>query len=67
MAAKKETYEQAMMNLEQIVSQIEKNELDIDQLSTKLKEANELIAFCKKILYQVDNEVKKLLEPDKEG
>ena len=67
MAAKKETYEQAMMNLEQIVSQIEKNELDIDQLSTKLKEANELIAFSKKILYQVDNEVKKLLEPDKEG
>ena len=56
-----------MMNLEQIVSQIEKNELDIDQLSTKLKEAKELIAFCKKILYQVDNEVKKLLEPDKEG
>ena len=67
MAAKKETYEQAMMNLEQIVSQIEKNELEIDQLSNKLKEAQELISFCKKILYQVDNEVKKLLEPDKEG
>ena len=67
MAAKKETYEQAMIKLEQIVSQIEKNELDIDQLGTKLKEAKELIDFCKKILYQVDNEVKKLLEPDKEG
>lgn len=67
MAAKKESYEQAMTKLEQIVAQIERGELDIDQLSAKLKEAKELIAFCKKRLYQVDEEVKKLLEADKEG
>lgn len=66
MAVKKETYEQAMAKLEQIVSQIENSELDIDQLSIKLKEAQGLVAFCKKKLYQVDNEVKKLLEADKE-
>ncbi len=59
------TYEQAMNKLEQIVSQVESSELDIDQLSAKLKEAKELIAFCKKRLYQVDEEVKKLLEEDK--
>lgn len=56
-----------MTKLEQIVAQIERGELDIDQLSAKLKEAKELIAFCKKRLYQVDEEVKKLLEADKEG
>ncbi len=46
MAAKKETYLQAMERLEKIVRQIDNNELDIDVLSEKIKEANEIIAFC---------------------
>ena len=46
MAAKKETYSQAMERLEKIVRQIDNNELDIDTLSEKIKEANEIIAFC---------------------
>ena len=45
-AKKKETYSQAISRLEQIVSQIDNNELDIDQLADKIKEANGLIAFC---------------------
>ena len=32
MAAKKQTYEQAMKRLEEIVSRIDSNELDIDSL-----------------------------------
>ena len=40
MAAKKETYSQAMERLEKIVRQIDNNELDIDTLSEKIKEAN---------------------------
>ena len=43
-AKKKETYSQAISRLEQIVSQIDNNELDIDQLADKIKEANGLIA-----------------------
>lgn len=66
MATKKETYEQAVAKLEQIVSQMENGELDIDRLGAKLKEAQELVAFCRKKLYQVDEEVKKLLEADGE-
>ena len=46
MAAKKETYSGAMERLEKIVRQIDNNELDIDILSEKIKEANEIIAFC---------------------
>ena len=41
-AKKKETYSQAISRLEQIVSQIDNNELDIDQLADKIKEANGL-------------------------
>ena len=38
---KKETYSQAMERLEKIVSQIDNNELEIDALAEKIKEANE--------------------------
>ena len=62
MAAKKETYSQAMERLEKIVRQIDNNELDIDILSEKIKEANEIIAFCKDKLTKADREVEKLLQ-----
>ena len=62
MATKSLTYENAMKRLEQIVSQIENNELNIDRLSTSLKEAQELITFCKGKLYETDTEIKKMLE-----
>ena len=42
-------YEEAIKELETIVSQIEKDELDIDQLTDRLKEAQKLIKFCKNI------------------
>lgn len=67
MATKKQTYNEAIQRLEQIVSQIESNELDIDNLGSKLKEAQELIKFCKDKLYKADEDTKKILEQiDKE-
>lgn len=62
MATKKETYGEAMERLERIVRQIDSNELDIDILSEKIKEANEIIAFCTKKLTKADQEVEKLLQ-----
>ncbi len=62
MATKNETYSQALRRLEEIVNQIDNNELDIDLLSEKIKEANEIIAFCTKKLTKVDQEVEKLLK-----
>lgn len=56
------TYTQAMKELEQIVAQLEDNSLDIDQLSEKVKKAQQLIAFCRERLTQTDEEVKKLLQ-----
>lgn len=56
------TYTQAMKELEQIVAQLEDNSLDIDQLSAKVKKAQQLIAFCRERLTQTDEEVKKLLQ-----
>ena len=59
---KKETYSEAMARLEKIVSQIDNNELDIDTLSEKIKEANEIIAFCTGKLTKADQEIEKLLQ-----
>ena len=60
MAAKKQTYEQAMKRLEEIVTRIDSNELDIDSLGESLKEAQELIKFCREKLYKADGEIKKI-------
>ena len=62
MAAKKETYSQAMERLEKIVRQIDNNELDIDTLSEKIKEANEIIDFCTEKLTKADKKKEKLLQ-----
>ena len=56
MAAKKETYSQAMERLEKI-----------DILSEKIKEANEIIAFCKDKLTKADREVEKLLQEKRQS
>ena len=61
MSVKKETYSQAMERLEKIVRQIDNNELEIDVLAEKIKEANEIIAFCTEKLTKADREVEKLL------
>ena len=57
MAAKKQTYEQAMKRLEEIVTRI-------DSLGESLKEAQELIKFCREKLYKADGEIKKILEEE---
>ena len=58
---KKETYSEAMARLEKIVIQIDNNELEIDVLAEKIKEANGIIAFCSDKLTKADKEIEKLL------
>ena len=57
-------YEEAMKRLEEIVSQIEDNKFDMDRIGDSLKEARELIKFCKDKLYETDEEIKRILETD---
>lgn len=62
MKNEKITYTEAKSELEKIVSLIESDELDVDQLSTKVKRASELVAFCKQKLTETDTELQKILE-----
>lgn len=56
------TYEKAMKRLEEIVNKVENGQMDIDSLSATLKEAQQLVAFCRDKLTKVDAEIKKILE-----
>ncbi len=57
-------YEEAVRQLETIVDKLESNELGIDELSTELKKAQQLIKLCKEKLTKTDDEIKKLLDKD---
>ncbi|MDR2233663.1 MAG: exodeoxyribonuclease VII small subunit [Tannerella sp.] len=56
------TYNESIEKLRAIVASIERGELDIDELSEKVKEASRLIKECKEKLTKADEEVKKILE-----
>lgn len=58
---KEQKYEKAMAELQSIVTKMENDELDVDQLSEQLKRAKELIKFCKDKLTKTDKEIKKIL------
>ncbi len=55
-------YEEEVKRLEQIVQQMERGDLDIDQLTEQLKEAQRIIKSCKAKLTKTDAEIKQLLE-----
>ena len=54
-------YEAAIAELQTIVTKMENDELDIDQLSEQLKRAQELVKLCKDKLTKTDEEIKKIL------
>lgn len=62
MTKKIQKYSEAIGEIEEIINQIESNELDIDNLTEKIRRASELLKFCKEKLHATENEVKKIIE-----
>ena len=62
MKEKELTYEAAMEQLEKQAREIENGDVAIDQLAVKLKDAQQLLQFCKDKLTKADEEVRKLLD-----
>ena len=46
-------YEEAFARLQEIVRKMEGGQLDIDQITAHMKEAQELITLCKKRLTEI--------------
>ena len=55
-------YEEALREIEEIVSRLENDEMDIDSLSTELKKAQKLIKQCKDVLENTEQDVKSILD-----
>ncbi len=62
MEEKKMSYKEAMAEIESIVAKLEDNQLDVDELSGRVKRVSELIAFCKSKLHETEEEVEKILK-----
>lgn len=58
MEGKKKSYEKAMQELEEITKRIESGECKIDELTSEVKKAWNLIDMCKKKLQDVDTSIK---------
>lgn len=55
------SYDKAFEELERIVSELEAEEVTVDQISERLEKAVELLEICKKKLYKTEKEVKSIL------
>ena len=62
MAKKKLTYTEAVAEIEQILSRLRGEQIDVDTLAAEVKRATELIAQCKAQLTEVEKAVKSELD-----
>ncbi len=62
MANKKISYVEAVKEMEEILSLIERNELDVDQLSEKVQRVSVLLKMCKEKLHKTETEVENILK-----
>lgn len=60
------TYKEAIEKLEEIVYHIENDEPDVDEISGMVKEAYELLMYCKTRLKTTEEEVQAAFEKLKE-
>ena len=62
MSADKIKYREAVQRLDEIISQIESEDVDVDELSFQVKEAVELIRVCKAKIDKAEMQVKQVVE-----
>lgn len=62
MAKKEQTYGDAMKQLQEVMSRIENDDLDVDILLEEVKKAAGLIRFCKDKLQKTNAEIQKILD-----
>lgn len=55
-------YDDAFEELQKIVADLEDGEISVDELSSKIKRASELIQLCKKKLTTTEEDVSKILK-----
>jgi exodeoxyribonuclease VII small subunit len=64
MAKQQIKYSEAITEIEEILELIESGELDVDELTGKVKRVSQLIRLCKAKLHDADEDIKKILSPE---
>lgn len=62
MEQSKVTYNEATAQIEAIIRRFRSNDISVDELSTEVKRATELITICRKRLTSAEEELAKILE-----
>jgi len=60
------SYKDAVREIEEIIRKIESGELNVDELTDKVKRASALLEICRKKLKIADEEISKIIEGMKE-
>ncbi|MCC9042053.1 exodeoxyribonuclease VII small subunit [Myroides sp. M-43] len=56
------TYEQAALELEDILNDLKNDEVTVDDLANKVERASKLIVFCKEKLTSTEQQVEGIIE-----
>lgn len=62
MTSKTISYKEAVAEIENILEKIENEDLDVDDLTEKVKRVSSLIKLCKEKLHNTEQEVEKILK-----
>jgi exodeoxyribonuclease VII small subunit len=62
MTKTKLSYKEAFAELEIILDKLENNELEVDDLTSNVKRAAELLKLCKGKLFETESEIEKIIE-----
>ena len=60
------TYSQATQRLQEIVASLESGTLNVESLAAQIKEAQQLLAFCKERLTATSQELENILNNEQE-
>lgn len=59
-----ENYQSALEELQQILSQLEREEITVDELTAKVERASQLIEWCESKLKSTEERVRKIIGPE---
>ena len=62
MEKKKPSYKEAIDEIEEILEKLENDDLDVDELSAKVKRVSHLLKCCKEKLNGTEKEIQKVIE-----
>lgn len=61
MAKKTFSYQQALIELQDILQSLESDQINVDEVAVKVARAVELISFCREKITKTEMEVKKIV------